>query len=69
MERFVMKGGRPLNGEVVIGGAKNASLGVLAAAVMADEPCLIENMPDVRDTNVMLQAIEGIGGKVERIDA
>ena len=69
MERFVMKGGRPLNGEVVIGGAKNASLGVLAAAVMADEPCLIENMPDVRDTNVMLQAIEGIGGIVERIDA
>ncbi|MCR4715614.1 MAG: UDP-N-acetylglucosamine 1-carboxyvinyltransferase [Lachnospiraceae bacterium] len=69
MERFVMKGGHPLSGDVVIGGAKNASLGVLAAAVMADEGCLIENMPDVRDTNVMLQAIEGIGGIVERIDA
>ncbi len=69
MERFVMKGGQPLNGDVVIGGAKNASLGVLAAAVMTDDSCLIENMPDVRDTNVMLQAIEGIGGVVERIDA
>ena len=68
MEQYVMKGGRPLCGEVVIGGAKNASLGVLAAAVMTDGVCLIENMPDVRDTNVMLQAIKGIGGMVERID-
>lgn len=69
MEQYVMKGGRPLCGDVVIGGAKNASLGVLAAAVMTDGECLIENMPDVRDTNVMLQAIEGVGGCVERIDA
>lgn len=68
MEQYVMKGGRPLCGEVVIGGAKNASLGVLAAAVMTDGMCYIENMPDVRDTNVMLQAIEGIGGYVERVD-
>lgn len=64
-----MKGGHPLCGEVVIGGAKNASLGVLAAAVMTDGECLIENMPDVRDTNVMLQAIAGIGGTVTRLDA
>ena len=69
MEQYIMEGGRPLNGEVLIGGAKNASLGVLAAAVMTDGTCLIENMPDVRDTNVMLQAIEGIGGKVDRVDA
>lgn len=69
MEQYIMKGGTPLCGEVVIGGAKNASLGVLAAAVMTDGECFIENMPDVRDTNVMLQAIEGIGGKVERVDA
>ncbi len=69
MERYVMKGGQPLCGEVVIGGAKNAALGVLAAAVMTDGTCFIENMPDVRDTNVMLQAIEGIGGCVERVDA
>ena len=69
MEQYVMKGGHPLCGEVVIGGAKNASLGVLAAAVMTDGECLIENMPDVRDTNVMLQAIAGIGGTVTRLDA
>ena len=69
MEQYIMEGGRPLAGEVVIGGAKNASLGILAAAVMTDSMCLIENMPDVRDTNVMLQAIEGINGYVERVDA
>ena len=46
MEQYIMEGGRPLEGEVVIGGAKNASLGILAAAVMTDSMCLIENMPD-----------------------
>lgn len=68
MEQYAIKGGNPLVGEVEIGGAKNASLAILAAAVMTDEAVLIENIPDVRDTNVMLQAIESIGGEVERID-
>jgi len=69
MERYVMKGGTPLRGEVVIGGAKNAALGLLAAAVMTDETVTIDNLPDVRDINVLLSAIEGIGAKVERVDA
>ena len=55
-------------GEVEIGGAKNAALAILAAAVMTDDTVLIENVPDVRDTNVMLQAMESIGVRVERID-
>ena len=63
MEQYIIKGGNPLNGEVVIGGAKNAALGILAAAIMADETVTIENMPNVRDTNVLLQAIQGIGAK------
>lgn len=66
MEQYVIKGGKPLVGEVVIGGAKNASLGILAAAVMTDGVCVIDNMPDVRDTNVLLQAIQSIGGTVVR---
>lgn len=66
MDQYVIKGGNPLKGEVTIGGAKNAALGILAAAVMTDDVCFIENMPDVRDTNVLLQAIEGIGGTVIR---
>ncbi|MBQ2799880.1 MAG: UDP-N-acetylglucosamine 1-carboxyvinyltransferase [Lachnospiraceae bacterium] len=68
MEQYVIKGGNPLVGEVKIGGAKNAALAILAAAIMTDETVYIDNLPDVRDINVLLQAIEGIGAVVERID-
>ena len=68
MEQYIMKGGNPLVGEVTIGGAKNAALGILAAAIMTDEDVLIDNLPDVRDINVLLEAIEEIGARVERID-
>ena len=66
MEQYIIKGGNPLVGEVVIGGAKNAALGILAAAIMTDGECLIDNMPNVRDTNVLLQAMEEIGARIER---
>lgn len=68
MEQYAIKGGNPLVGEVEIGGAKNAALGILAAAIMTDDTCMVENIPDVRDTNVMLQAIESIGASVNRKD-
>lgn len=68
MEQYIMKGGNPLVGEVTISGAKNAALGILAASIMTDEEVLIENLPDVRDINVLLEAIEEIGARVERID-
>lgn len=54
--------------EVTIGGAKNAALGILAAAIMTDDTVLIDNLPDVRDINVLLEAIRGIGATVERIN-
>ncbi len=68
MEQYAIKGGNPLVGEVEIGGAKNAALAILAAAIMTDETVLIENVPDVRDTNVMMQAMESIGVVINRID-
>jgi len=68
MEQYIMKGGNPLVGEVTISGAKNAALGILAASIMTDEDVLIENLPDVRDINVLLEAIENIGAAVRRID-
>ncbi len=68
MEQYVIKGGNPLVGEVEIGGAKNAALAILSAAVMTDETVTIENVPNVRDTNVLLNAIEEIGARVERVD-
>ena len=61
MDRFVIRGGVPRVGEVQIGGAKNAALAILAAAVMTNDPVRIENVPDVTDCNVLLKAMERIG--------
>ena len=68
MEQYIIKGGNPLVGEVEIGGAKNAALAILAAAIMTDDTVRIENLPDVNDINVLLEAIEGIGASVDRVD-
>lgn len=68
MDQYIIKGGNPLVGEVEIGGAKNAALPILAAAIMTDETVTIDNLPDVNDINVLLEAIEGIGAKVDRVD-
>lgn len=68
MDRYIIKGGNPLVGEVEIGGAKNAALGIIAAAIMTDETVTIENLPDVNDTNVLLEAMQVIGVRVMRID-
>ena len=67
MEKFVIKGGNTLHGAVEIGGAKNAALAILAAAIMSDEDVIIDNLPNVRDINVLLQVMEEIGAKVERL--
>lgn len=68
MEQYAIKGGNPLVGEVEIGGAKNAALAILAAAIMTDETVVIENVPDVRDTNVLIQAMESIGVIINKTD-
>lgn len=65
--KYIMKGGNPLVGEVIISGAKNAALGILAAAVMADADVVIDNLPDVRDINVMIDAVSNIGVSVKRV--
>jgi UDP-N-acetylglucosamine 1-carboxyvinyltransferase len=68
MEQYIIKGGKALQGEVSIGGAKNAALGILAAAIMTDDTVTIENLPDIRDIHVLLEAIEEIGAVVERVN-
>ncbi|MDY2996581.1 MAG: UDP-N-acetylglucosamine 1-carboxyvinyltransferase [Faecalimonas sp.] len=67
MEQYIIKGGNPLVGEVEIGGAKNAALAILAAAIMTDETVTIENLPDVNDINVLLEAMAGIGATIQRV--
>lgn len=68
MDKYIIKGSTTLAGEVFISGAKNAALGILAAAIMTDENVILDNLPDVNDINVMLEAIEAIGAKVERLN-
>lgn len=67
-QQFIMKGGHALKGEVIIGGAKNAALGIIAGALLSDDDVTIENLPDVRDINVMLEAMKEIGADVKRVN-
>ena len=68
MEQYAIKGGNPLVGEVEIGGAKNAALPIIAAALMSEETVHIDNLPDVWDTNVLLEAMQSIGVMIKRED-
>ena len=68
MDQYVIKGGNPLVGDVEIGGAKNAALAIITAAIMTDETVLLENIPDVSDINALLGAISFIGATVNRMD-
>ncbi|MBR1893074.1 MAG: UDP-N-acetylglucosamine 1-carboxyvinyltransferase, partial [Lachnospiraceae bacterium] len=68
MDHYMVRGGKPLMGEVTIGGAKNAALAIIAAAIMSDETVTIENLPDVRDINVLLEAMSVIGVMIDRVD-
>ncbi len=68
MEQYVIKGGNPLVGEVEIAGAKNAALAILAAGIMTDDTVTIDNIPDVNDINVLLEAMRGIGANIHRVD-
>lgn len=67
MEQYIIKGGRPLRGEVTISGYKNAALGIIAAAIMTDETVKIENVPDISDIDILLTVIEELGARVDRI--
>jgi hypothetical protein len=69
MRGFIIKGGAPLAGEVIIDGAKNAALGILAGSLLTDDDIIIENIPDVSDINLMIKAIGNTGARVDRLDA
>lgn len=68
MIKYVVAGGRKLRGEVAIGGAKNAAVAILPAALMASEPCVIENVPRINDVTVMLEICRELGAKVRLIN-
>jgi UDP-N-acetylglucosamine 1-carboxyvinyltransferase len=68
MDKFVIEGGVPLNGDVTPAGNKNAALPLLAASLLTDEPVILRNIPQIQDTRVMRQVVESLGAQVEDLD-
>ncbi|MBE6889265.1 MAG: UDP-N-acetylglucosamine 1-carboxyvinyltransferase [Ruminococcaceae bacterium] len=68
MEKYVIKGGKKLSGEVVISGAKNAVAAILPAAILSDEPCVIENIPNISDVTIILQIMSEMGANVRMLN-
>src|SRR5512134_1875372 len=69
MDKFIIEGGVPLNGEVIPAGNKNAALPLLAASLLTNEPIVLRNIPHIKDVLVMRKLIESLGAKVEDLDA
>ena len=68
MEKFVVTGGKPLFGEVNISGAKNAAVAIIPAVILCDEPCQIENIPNISDVTLISRILQQMGAKVRRIN-
>ena len=68
MEKFVINGGIPLKGEVRISGAKNAAVAILPAVMLADSPCIIENLPEISDVTAILRVMQALGAEVRLIN-
>ena len=68
MDKFVVNGGKRLCGQVTISGAKNAAVAILPAVLLADSPCVIENVPDISDVNAILRALRTLGADVKQLD-
>jgi UDP-N-acetylglucosamine 1-carboxyvinyltransferase len=66
MPKFLIDGGSPLKGEIYVAGNKNAALPIIAATVLTDETCILENLPEIKDVQVMLELLKDIGKKVEK---
>lgn len=68
MEKFVINGGKPLKGTVHISGAKNAAVAILPAVLLSDEPCIIENLPEISDVSSSLNALSSLGAVIKPIN-
>ena len=66
-EKLLIHGGHRLEGEVTVSGGKNAAVAVIPAALLADSPCRIDNLPDINDVHVLIDMLRWLGAKVERV--
>jgi UDP-N-acetylglucosamine 1-carboxyvinyltransferase len=69
MDVICIQGGQPLKGSIAAGGAKNAALPIFAATLLTEEPCIIENVPDLSDIRFMADILQHLGASVEKLDA
>lgn len=68
MEKYVIHGGHPLQGKVTISGAKNAAVGILPATILAEGPCVIENVPNISDVGIILEILREMGAQVKYLN-
>lgn len=68
MEKYVITGGGKLTGEVVVSGAKNAVVAILPAVILSDEPCVIENIPNISDVTITLQIMAEMGARIRMLN-
>jgi UDP-N-acetylglucosamine 1-carboxyvinyltransferase len=68
MEKLIIGGGYPLNGEMIPSGNKNAALPLLAACLLTDEPVVLRNLPEIRDVATMRMLLESLGVGIENVD-
>lgn len=68
MEKFVIHGGKPLHGTVQISGAKNAAVALVAATILCDEPCVLENVPEISDITKCMKILREMGAEVRLLD-
>lgn len=68
MEKFIIKGGNPLHGEVNISGAKNAAVAIVAATILSDEPCVLENCPEISDITFCLKILKSMGADIKHLN-
>ena len=68
MEKFVINGGKPLTGEVEISGAKNAAVAIIPATLLAEGPCILENLPNISDVTIGFNILRAMGAKIRTIN-
>ena len=68
MEKYVIEGGVRLQGDVTISGAKNAAVAILPAVILSDEPCIIENVPNISDVDYIIKILLDMGAEVKMVN-
>lgn len=68
LDKFVVRGGNRLTGDIFVSGAKNAAVAIIPAVILSDEPCVLENVPQISDVTISLKILHEMGAQVEMID-